>query len=122
MDIYDFSVDYKAITVENILHIHKYLMEKKQFCIKCLGLLKKLFFTAKIFLVSNANSLECVSMKNQECKVREEIISVNNNESVFYASSVRVNKCSGNCNKINDPIAKSCVPDVLKNINLKVLN
>ena len=87
-----------------------------------MSLLKKLFFTAKIFLVSNANSLECVSMKNQECNVREEIISVNNNESVFYASSVRVNKCSGNCNKINDLIAKSCVPDVLKNINLKVLN
>ena len=26
--IYDFSVDYKAIVVENILSIHKYLMEK----------------------------------------------------------------------------------------------
>ena len=25
---YDFSVDYDAITVDNILNIHKYLMEK----------------------------------------------------------------------------------------------
>ena len=29
---------------------------------------------AIIFLVSSVNSLECISMKNQECKVREVII------------------------------------------------
>ena len=33
-----------------------------------------------------------------------------------------VNKCSGSCNNINDPYAKLCVPDVAKNINVKVLN
>ena len=27
--IYDFSVDYDAIDVDDILHIHKYLMKKK---------------------------------------------------------------------------------------------
>ena len=27
--VYDFSVDYDAITVDEILDIHKYLMEKK---------------------------------------------------------------------------------------------
>ena len=26
--VYDFSVDYDAIAVDNILHIHKYLMKK----------------------------------------------------------------------------------------------
>ena len=27
-----------------------------------------------------------------------------------------MNKCSGNCNSINDPYAKLCVPDVIKNL------
>ena len=60
-------------------------------------------------------------MNNQECKVRSEIINVNTNELVFYPFSIKVNECSGSCN-INDPYAKLCVPDVVKNINVKVFN
>ena len=86
------------------------------------GIIKKVLLTAITFLVSNVNSLECVSMNNQWCKVREEIISVNNNEPVFYPLSIKVNKCSRSCNNINDSIAKLCVPDVVKNINLKAFN
>ena len=38
---------------------------------------------------TNANSLlNCISMKNQECKVRPEIINVNSNEPVFYPFSI----------------------------------
>ena len=35
---YDFSVDYDAIAVDNMLDIHKYLMTKKWYSIKCLNL------------------------------------------------------------------------------------
>ena len=38
--VYDFSVDYDAITVDNILDIHKYLLKKNNMIQKCLGLLK----------------------------------------------------------------------------------
>ena len=57
----------------------------------------------KIFLVTitffscnplNVNSSECVSMNNQECKIRAKKIDINNNESVFYPFSIKVNKCS----------------------------
>ena len=51
-------------------------------------------------------------MKNQECKVRPEIINVN--EPVFYHFSIKTSKCSGSYNNINDPYAKMCVPDVVK--------
>ena len=87
--------------------------------------IKKMFFVAMTFFSfhpSNINSLKCVSMNNQECKVRDEIINTNNIEPVFYPFSIRVNKCSGSCNNINDPYAKLCVPDVVKNMNLKVFN
>ena len=53
-------------------------------------------------------------MKNQKCKVRPEIISINSNNPMFYPFSVKINKCSGNCNNINDPYARICVPDVKK--------
>ena len=41
--VYDFSVDYDAIAVDDILDIHKYLIEKNNMVKKCLGLLKKRF-------------------------------------------------------------------------------
>ena len=35
---------------------------------------------------------------------------------------LKINRCSGNCNSINDPYARICVPDVVKNLNVKVFN
>ena len=61
-------------------------------------------------------------MNNQKCKTKTKIININNNESVFYPFNIIVNKCSGSCNNINDPYSKLCVPDVVKNINVKVFN
>ena len=41
---------------------------------------------------------------------------------MFYPFSIRINKCSGNCNNIDDPYSKTRVPDVIKNLSLKVFN
>ena len=57
-------------------------------------------------------------MNNQLCKVRPKVI----NQPSFYPCSVKISKCSGSCNNINDPFAKLCVPDVVKNMNVKVFN
>ena len=69
---------------------------------------KKIFISAIMVFdsLSNVNSLECISMKNQECKVRPKFINVNSNNPMFYPFSVKINKCSGNCNNINHPYAK----------------
>ena len=61
-------------------------------------------------------------MKNQECKVRPEIINVNSKNPIFYPFSIKINKCGGNCNNINNPYVKICVPDIIKNLNVKVFN
>ena len=82
-----------------------------------MNLLKNVFFTAITFFnynTFNVNSLECVSMNNQGCKIRSEIINVNTNEPMFYPYSIIINKCKGSCNTINDPYAKLCVPDTIK--------
>ena len=90
------------------------------------GLIKKVLFTGLAILSSvnslNATLLKYVSMNNQECKVRPEIVNVNSDEPVFYPFSIKTSKCSGICNNINDPYAKMCVPDIIKNINVKVFN
>ena len=81
-----------------------------------------MFFHSNNFFsynVLNVNFLECVSMK---CRTRTKIINTNNNLPMFYPFSIKVNKCSGSCNNINDPYTKLCVPDVVKNINVKVCN
>ena len=92
--------------------------------IKKFGFIKKTFL-ARLTVLSTligVNSFSCISMNNQECKVRPEIIYVNSDEPVFYPFSIKTNKCSGSCNNINDPYAKMCVPDVVKNLNVKVFN
>ena len=84
--------------------------------------IKKIFLTGLAFISSLVSTipLSCISMDNQACKVKPEIINVNSNEPVFYPFSIKTSKCSSSCNNINDPYAKMCVPYVVKNLNVKV--
>ena len=93
--------------------------------------LYKMFIFVKQIVIStmmffnnilNVNPLECASMNNQECKVRPKIIDINSNNPIFYPLSIKINKCSGNCNNISNPYARICVPDIVKNLNVKVFN
>ena len=91
--------------------------------------MKMFKFVKKVFLVgltilsgfTNASSLSCISMDNQECKVRPEIINVNSNNTIFYPFSVKKSKCSGNCNNINNPCSKICAADFMNDLNVKVI-
>ena len=56
------------------------------------------------------------------CRIRPEIINIDSNEPLFYPYNIKVNKCSGICNNINDPYSKLCVRDVAKNMNVKLFN
>ena len=56
------------------------------------GFIEKCFFTAMTYfscIVLNVNSLECVSMNNQDCKIRLEIINLNTNEPLFYLTVLK---------------------------------
>ena len=59
--------------------------------------IKKIIYIGSLFLSSlvGATSLNCISIKNQECKVRPEIININSNNPIFYPFSIKINKCSG---------------------------
>ena len=74
-------------------------------------------------LISTINSLsaipKCISIKNQECKVRKVVI---NNEYLTYTYSIKGNKCNGNCNNISSTYSKVCIPDIVKDVTLKVFD
>ena len=82
------------------------------------GFIKKVIFT-RLTLLSRVNPLneiplsavplnatlfKCVSMTNQKCKVRLQIVNVNSDKPVFYPYSIKTSKCSGSCNNINDAL------------------
>ena len=86
--------------------------------------IKQIFVSTMMFFgsLSNVNPLECISMKNQEYIVRPEIVDINSNNPIFYPFSIKTNKCTGNCNNINDQYARMRVPNIKKNLNVKVFN
>ena len=57
---------------------------------KIFGFVKKVFFT-RLTILSNFTSavpLSCISMKNQVCKTRPQVVNVNSNNPIFYPFSI----------------------------------
>ena len=98
---YDFSVDYDATDVNDVIDIHKCLMKKNNIVyMKIFRFFKKVFFIGLTILsdFTNGNTLSCISMNNQECKTRSQVINVNGDQPVFFPFSIETN-----------------VPDIIKN-------
>ena len=83
---------------------------------KVFGFIKKAFFTGLTILsnFTNVSSLSCISMNNETCKARPQIVNVNSNNPILYSFSIKTSKCIGNCNNINDPYGRIYVPDIVK--------
>ena len=77
-----------------------------------------------LFGIIKTKALECVSVINQKCMPRPKILDVNEGigEALFYPYKVLVNKCSGSCNTLDNPMSKICVPKIIKNVNIQVYN
>ena len=58
---------------------------------KIFSFVKKVFVLGLKVLSSNiTGALNCVSMNNQECKVRPKIVDINSNSPMFYPFSIKV--------------------------------
>ena len=77
-----------------------------------------------LFSILKAGALDCVSVVNQKCMPRPKIRNVNEGigKALFYLYNVQVNKCSGSCDTLDNPMSKICVPKIIKNVNMKVYN
>ena len=69
-----------------------------------------------LFSTLKVNALECLSVITRKCMPRPKILDVNEGvgEALFYPYNVLVNKCSGSCNTLDDPMARLCVPNIIK--------
>ena len=92
--------------------------------IKNMYKMKIIILLISLFSIIKTNALECVSVVNQKCMPRPKILDVNEGvgEALFYPYNVLVNKCSGSCNTFDNPMAKLCVPNVIKRVNMQVCN
>ena len=77
-----------------------------------------------LFSIIKTKALECVSVVNQKCMPRCKILDVNEGvgEALFYPYNVLVNKCSGSCNTLDNPMPKLCVSNIIKRVNMNVYN
>ena len=41
---------------------------------------------------------------------------------LYFIRIMLVNKCSGSCNTLDNPMSKICVPKIVKNVNMQVYN
>ena len=64
--------------------------------------------TISLFSIIKTRTLECISVINRKCMPRPKILDVNEgvDEALFYPYNVLVNKCSGSCYTLGNPMAK----------------
>ena len=77
-----------------------------------------------LFSIIKTKASECVSVINKKCMPKPKILNVNERigETLFYPYNVLVNKCSGSCDTLNNPMSKIRVPKIIKYVNMKVYN
>ena len=77
-------------------------------------------------LVNGYNRTKCVFLSNQKCMYQFTLINLRPNEysqeSHLYAFAVKLDRCVGSCNTINDLYNKVCVPNKTEDLNLSVFN
>ena len=123
MCVYDFSVDYRPFDASNIIDIHKHLMKKHNIMFI---LIKKMFIRLLTGLVNASNQTKCVSLSNQKCEIQRTLIKLHPNEYSQelhqYPFAVKLDRCFGSCNTLNDLSNKVCVPNKTKDLNLSIFN
>ena len=58
-------------------------------------------------------------LANEECKVRKVIV---DNDYMTFPYKIKVDKCIGSFNNKNNPYYKVCLPDIVKNISIRVFD
>ena len=80
-----------------------------------LGLIKKLFIGLLTGLVNRYNHTKCATLSNQKFEIQPTLINLYSNEYSqeyhYYPFLVKLDRCDGSCNTINDLSNKACVPN-----------
>ena len=89
-------------------------------------IIKKIFIGLLTGLVNGSNHTECISLSNQKCMTQPTLINLHpheySQEFHYYLFSVKLDRCAGSCNTINELSNKVCVPNKTEDLNLSVFN
>ena len=77
-------------------------------------------------IVNASDRTRWVSLSNQKCETQPTLINLHPNEYGqefhYYPFSVKLDRCFGSCNTLNDLSNKVCIPNKTKDFNLSVFN
>ena len=89
-------------------------------------IVKKMFFVLLSSIVNASKHTKCVSLSNQKCEIQPTLINLHPNEYSqefhYYPFAVKLDRCVGSCNTINDLSNKVCAPNKREDLNLSVFN
>ena len=89
-----------------------------------LGLIKIIFIGLSTGLVNGSNRTQCVSLNNKKCMTQPTLINLHPNEYSqefhYFPFAVKLDRCVGSCNTLNDLSSKVCVPNKTEDLNLSV--
>ena len=90
------------------------------------GIIKKMFIILLINMVNGSNHTKCVLMSNQKCLIQTTLINLHpheySQEFPYYPFAVKLDRCVGSCNTLNDLSNNAYVPNKTENLNLTVFN
>ena len=90
------------------------------------GSIKKVFTVVLSSIVNASNQAKCVSLSNQKCKIQPTLIDIYPNEYSqefhYYLFAVKLDRCVGGCNTLNDLSNKVCIPNKTEDLILSVFN
>ena len=89
-------------------------------------MIKKIFIGLLTAIVNGSNHTKCVSLSNQKWKIQSTLINLHPNEFNqkfhYYPFSVKLERCVGSCNTLNNLSIKICVGNKKEDLNLSVFN
>ena len=105
---------FNPIGTNHLSDVHKYVMKKTWYKI-IFGLIKKMFIRLLTGMVSASSNTKYVSLSNQKCMIQPTFINLHPNEYSqefhCYQFAVKLDKCTGSCNTLNDLSNKVWVPN-----------
>ena len=83
------------------------------------GIIKKLLMGLLISIDKGSNHIKCVSLSNKKCIIPATLTNLHpneyNKEFYWYPFAVKLDRCVGSYNTINDLSTKVCVPNKTEN-------
>ena len=84
-----------------------------------------MFMVLSISIANTSSHIPCLLLSNQRCEIQPTVINLHTNEYSqelhYYPFAIKLDKCVGSCNTLNDLPNRICVPNKRKDLNIHVL-